>query len=78
MHNAHNYLFAFYEKDLGINISGINLPHLPLHVVDSRTIMHGLKINFIECFIDKSTKDTLFSKLRREYGAVNVETHQGK
>ena len=42
-------LFFFHEKDLGINISGINLHHLPSYIVDNRTTKHGLKINFIEC-----------------------------
>ena len=42
---------TFYGKDMGINISGVNLDHLPTHI--RRTIREGgLKINFIECSIE--------------------------
>lgn len=61
---------------MGINISGINLDHLPENI--NRTTNSGFKINFIECSIDKSTKETLFRKLKTDYGAVNVEIHEGR
>ena len=62
---------------MGININGINLDHLPAHTVDQPTRDSGLKINFIECSIDRSIKDNLFSRLKKEYGAVDVESHEG-
>ena len=60
---------------MGINISGVNLDHLPEGI--NRTPRRGLKINFIECFIDRSTKVKLFNKLMGEYGAVKVELQTG-
>ena len=62
---------------MGININDINPDHLPAHITDQTTRDSGLKINFIECSIDRSTKDKLFSRLKGEYGAVDVESHEG-
>ena len=67
--------FCFCWKDLGINLSGVNLDHLPEGT--KRTTDKGHKINYIECSMDKSTKERLYSRLRRDYGAINVEDHEG-
>ena len=60
---------------MGINISGVNLDHLPKGII--RTPRKGLKINFIECSINRNMKLKLFNKLSEEYGAVKVELHTG-
>ena len=62
---------------MGINISDINPDHLPEDVCDDRTRKRGLKINFIDCSIDKNTKERLFNKLKTQYGAIEVENHDG-
>ena len=68
--------FTFHAKDMGINISGVNLDHLPTNIC--RTIRAGgLKINFIGCSIERSVKETLFNKLTQEYGAVKAQDHEG-
>ena len=71
------YFSAFNGKDMGININDINPDHLPAHIMDQTTRDSGLKINFVECSIDRSTKDKLFSRLKGEYGAVDIESHEG-
>ena len=76
---VYNIMFFYYLydlKDLGINISGVNLDHLPAHI--DRTTAGGLKENFIECSIDRSTRQTLFDRLKKEYGAVDAKTYEGK
>ena len=60
---------------MGINISGVNLDHLPEDT--DRTTESGFKINFIECFIDKTEKESLFNKLKMDYGAIDVKNHDG-
>ena len=62
---------------MGINISGVNPDHLPEDIRAGRTVKHGLKINFIECTMNKSTKDELFDKLKTHYGAIGVDNHNG-
>ena len=64
---------------MGINISGVNPDHLPEDVRDAgQTTKRGFKINFIECSIDESTKERLFNKLKTQYGAIEVGSHDGK
>ena len=61
---------------MGINISGVNLDHLPTNI--RRTLRAGgLKINFIECSVERSVKETLFKTLVQEYGAVKAQDHKG-
>jgi hypothetical protein len=62
---------------MGINISGVNPDHLPKDVRAGRTTKRGFKINFIECSIDDYTKERLFNKLKTQYGAIEVENHDG-
>ena len=59
---------------MGINISGVNLDHLPAHF--NRTTKSGLKMNFIECS-RSADEQTFFDILKREYGAVSVESYKG-
>ena len=63
---------------MGINISGVNPDHLPDEHAD-RTTERGSKINFIECSIDdsESTNERLFNRLRTQYGAIEVRSHDG-
>ena len=37
----------------------------------------GLRLNFVECSIDEGTKKNLFDKLIKDYGAVDVDLHEG-
>ena len=62
---------------MGINVSGVNPDHLPEDVRAERTTDKGFKINFIECSIDKSTKERLFNKLKSHYGAIDIEDYEG-
>ena len=62
---------------MGINVSGVNPDHLPEDVCAKQTMEKGFKINFIQCSIDKSTKERLFSKLKSQYGAIGIEDHEG-
>ena len=62
---------------MGINISGVNTDHLPKEVRDNRTTEEGSTLNFIECVIDEDTKQSLFLKLRTQYGAIDVKKHDG-
>ena len=62
---------------MGISISGVNSDHLPEDVRAGRTTKRGFKINFIECYIDESTKEILFNRLKTQYGAIEVENHDG-
>ena len=69
--------FPYYVwKALDFNISCVNHHHLPEDV--DRTTSGGLKINYIECSIDSRMKETLFKELKKAYGAVIVENHEGK
>ena len=62
---------------MGINVSGVNPDHLPEDILAERTTEKGFKINFIECSIDKSTKERLLNKLKSQYGAIYIEDHEG-
>ena len=67
---------TFHAKDMGINISGVNPGHLPKNIC--RTIRAGgLKINFIECSIERNVKETLLNKLKEEYGAIDAQDPEG-
>lgn len=61
------------KQDLGININGVN----PDHIDVERITSHGFKQNYVECSIDDQKRKLLFEKLRKEYGAVQVELHPG-
>ena len=37
----------------------------------------GLRLNFVECSINEETKNVLFEKLINDYGAVDVDLHEG-
>jgi hypothetical protein len=69
--------FLWIQKEIGVNISGVNPDHLPEDVRASRTTKRGFKMNFIECSIDESTKEMLFNKLKTQYGAIRVENYDG-
>ena len=61
------------KQDLGININGVN----PDHIDVKRITSHGFKQNYVECSIDDQKRKLLFEKLRKEYGAVQVELYPG-
>ena len=61
---------------MGINISGVNLDHLPTNICPTIRA-GGLKVNFIECSIERNVKETLFNKLMEEYGAIDAQDHEG-
>lgn len=63
---------------MGINISGLNLDHLPPHVINNRiTTDGGYTTNYIECSFDEKEKDNLCSTLRRK-GAVYADLIQSQ
>ena len=62
---------------MGIDISDVNPDHLPEDVRALRK-KRGFKIDFfIKCSIDASTKDKLFNKLKKQYGAIDIGSHDG-
>ena len=70
--------FLWIEKEMGIDISDVNPDHLPEDVRAGRTKKRKPKIDFfIKCSIDASTKDKLFNKLKKQYGAIDIGSYVG-